>query len=53
MLLNLYHKVIHILTEKNIDKVIKQLPYHQSYNDFIDDAIDNWILKLKKDRTIK
>ena len=43
----------HSLTEKKIDKAIKQIPYTQSKQEFIITAIDNYVRSLIKNKTIK
>ena len=43
----------HSPTEQKLDKAIKKLPYQQTKQQFIQTAIEAYIEKLVKDKTIK
>ena len=43
----------HSLTEKKIEKEMKQLPYAQSKQEFLMTAIDHYACSLIKNKTIK
>tara|TARA_X000000368_G_scaffold150004_1_gene118391 strand:+ start:489 stop:641 length:153 start_codon:yes stop_codon:yes gene_type:complete len=43
----------HSPTEAQLDKAIKKLPYQQTKQQFIQTAIEAYIEKLVKDKTIK
>ena len=43
----------HSPTEAKIDKAIKKLPYQQTKQQFFQTAIEKYIEKLVKDKTIK
>ena len=43
----------HSLTEQKIEKVMKQLPYIQSKQEFLMTAIDHYVRSLIKNKMIK
>ncbi len=43
----------HSLTEKKIEKAMKQLPYTQSKQEFLMTAIGHYVRSLIKDKTIQ
>lgn len=40
-------------TKQLVEKVVKKLPYSQTADDFIADAVQKYICALKKERVLK